>query len=104
MYVPKLEFPKFDGSNLRMLIKKCNKYFTLCKVSDDQKVDLACLKMVDKVEHWMSTYIYNRRNVDWSGFIIDLSTRFGDEFGVNIVEKFNKVSQRVVWKEYVDQF
>lgn len=29
-YVPELDFPKFDGSNPRMWIKKFNKYFTLC--------------------------------------------------------------------------
>ena len=31
-YVPKLEFPKFDGSNPRIWIKKCCKYFSLCKI------------------------------------------------------------------------
>ena len=28
-YNPKLEFPKFDGSNVRVWIKKCCKYFDL---------------------------------------------------------------------------
>uniref|UniRef100_A0A803N6B6 Uncharacterized protein n=1 Tax=Chenopodium quinoa TaxID=63459 RepID=A0A803N6B6_CHEQI len=46
-YVPKLEFPKFDGMNGRMWIKKCNKYFKLCKICDEQKVDLASLNMID---------------------------------------------------------
>lgn len=60
--------------------------------------------MVDKAEHWMSSYIINRRNVDWSEFVIDLSARFRDEIGVNIVEKFNKVSQIASLEEYVDEF
>lgn len=102
--MPKLNFPKFDGSNSRMWIKKCNKYFALCKIVEDQKVDLACLNMIDKAEHWMSSYIVKRKNVHWSEFILDLSTRFRDEVGVNIVEKFNKISRKGSLEEYVDEF
>lgn len=42
-YVLKLEFPKFDESNPRIWIKKCCKYFSLCKIPKDQRVDLASL-------------------------------------------------------------
>lgn len=63
-YNPKLEFPKFKGMNRRMWIKKCDKYFSLRKVHEDQKVDLACLNMIDKAENWMSSYLAVRRNVD----------------------------------------
>ncbi|KAL8108056.1 hypothetical protein AgCh_024478 [Apium graveolens] len=47
-FMPKLEFPKFNGSNSRTWIKKCSKYFELCKISDDQKLDIASLHMADK--------------------------------------------------------
>ena len=40
-FMPKLEFPKFDGSNPRVWIKKASKYFELCKIPDEQRVDLA---------------------------------------------------------------
>lgn len=52
-YVPKLKFPKFNGTNPRMWIKKYNKYFHLCKIPEEQKVDLACL--VEKAEQWVSS-------------------------------------------------
>lgn len=54
-YVPKLKFPKFNGTNPRMWIKKYNKYFHLCKIPEEQKVDLACLYMVEKAEQWVSS-------------------------------------------------
>ena len=38
---PKVEFPSFDGNNPRGWIKKCTRYFTLCKIPDDQRVDVA---------------------------------------------------------------
>ncbi|XP_074342426.1 uncharacterized protein LOC141679976 [Apium graveolens] len=51
-FVPKLEFLKFDGTNPRSGMKKCARYFDLCKIPADQKVDLAYLYMTDKVEIW----------------------------------------------------
>lgn len=71
-YVSKLDFPKFDGSNVRMWVKKCIKYFALCKVLEDQKVDLACLNVIDKAENWVSSYLVVRKNVDWTEFVVDL--------------------------------
>ena len=54
-YNPKLEFPKFDGSNVRVWVKKCCKYFDLCKIPNDQKVDLASLNMIGKAETWVTS-------------------------------------------------
>ena len=56
-YVPKLNFPKFDGANPRTWIKKCCKYFTLCKILEDQRVDLASLNMTVNVKNWISSYL-----------------------------------------------
>lgn len=36
-FVPKLEFPKFDGTNPRCWMKKCARYFDLCKIPAEQK-------------------------------------------------------------------
>ena len=40
---PKVEFPAFDGANPRGWIKKCTRYFTLCRILDDQTVDLTSM-------------------------------------------------------------
>ena len=36
-YNPKVEFPYFDGHDPKGWIKKCIRYFRLCKISDGQK-------------------------------------------------------------------
>uniref|UniRef100_A0A803LHT3 Uncharacterized protein n=1 Tax=Chenopodium quinoa TaxID=63459 RepID=A0A803LHT3_CHEQI len=69
-YIPKHEFPKFEGTNPRMWIKKYCKYFTLCKVPDDQKVDLPSLNMVDKAKSWVYSYLSTRSAVDWNDFVL----------------------------------
>uniref|UniRef100_A0A803N9Q4 Uncharacterized protein n=1 Tax=Chenopodium quinoa TaxID=63459 RepID=A0A803N9Q4_CHEQI len=74
-YTPKLDFLKFDGSNPRIWIKKCCKYFVLCKIPDDKKVDLASLNMIDKAENWVSSYLANKSAVDWNDFVIDVTSR-----------------------------
>uniref|UniRef100_A0A803L706 Integrase catalytic domain-containing protein n=1 Tax=Chenopodium quinoa TaxID=63459 RepID=A0A803L706_CHEQI len=78
---PKLELPKFNGVNPRIWVKKCCKYFNLCKIADDQKVDLASLNMTDKAEHWVMNYLSIRRSVvvDWNDFVVDLYARFREK-------------------------
>lgn len=101
-YIPKLEFSKFDGTNPRSWIKKCCKYFTLCKIPDEQKVDLASLHMIYKAENWVSSYLTTRFIVDWNDFVIDVNVRFKDESGVNVVEEYNKLHQTESIEAYVD--
>ena len=52
---PKVEFPTFDGLNPRQWVKKCAKYFNLCKIPDYQKVDLALMYLLGKAEVWFSS-------------------------------------------------
>ena len=103
-FTPKLDFPKFDGTGTRVWVKKCCKYFLLCKIPEDQKVDLASLNMIDKAENWVLNYLANRKNVDWNIFVIDLSARFRDDNGADVVEKFNKLHQMDSLEKYIDEF
>ncbi|XP_074278160.1 uncharacterized protein LOC141601756 [Silene latifolia] len=103
-YVPKIEFPSFHGENSRLWIQKCEKYFNLCKVPDDQKVDLAAIHMIGKAESWFNAYIAARNFVSWSTFIIDVCARFKDKLGANVVEQFNRLHQTGSLEDYLDSF
>ncbi|XP_074369113.1 uncharacterized protein LOC141709470 [Apium graveolens] len=103
-FMPKLEFTKFNGSNSRTWIKTCSKYFELCKIYDDQKVDIASLHMTDKAEGWVTSYLSARKSVNWDKFIVDVTSRFRDESGFNIVEQFNKLQQTDSLETYIDDF
>ena len=50
--IPKLEFPVFDGKTLRTWIRKAKKYFHLCKIQEEQKMDVASIHMIGKAEAW----------------------------------------------------
>lgn len=102
--IPKLQCPSFDGSNPRMWIKKCTRYFNLCKIPDDAKVELASLYMINKAEMWASSYMTNRGTVDWDEFKLDVVARFKDDNVSNVVENFNKLSQLTSLEDYIDDF
>lgn len=48
--IPKLQCPVFDGTNPRLWIRKCSRYFSLCNIAKESKVELASLYMIDKAE------------------------------------------------------
>ncbi|XP_074304368.1 uncharacterized protein LOC141639077 [Silene latifolia] len=104
MFNPKLEFPSFDGNNSRVWMKKCLKYFNLCKIPDDQRVDLASMYMIGRAESWFNSYIIIRPHVEWDDFIVDLYARFKEEIAGNVVEEFNKLHQVGSIDDYLDAF
>lgn len=73
---PKVEFPLFDGTNPRNWVRKYAKYFNLCKIPDDQKVNLASMYLHGKAEVPFGSYILGQRHVVWDDFIMDLCARF----------------------------
>ena len=71
--IPKLHCPSFDGNNPRLWLKKCSRYFNLCNMANESKVELASLYMVDRAEKWVTNYLAVRRDmmVEWDDFIVD---------------------------------
>lgn len=77
---PKVEFPSFDGKDPKGWIKKCTRYFGLCRINKDQKVDLVTLLFKGPAEIWFGSYIIGRRHVTWDEFIVDICSRFRDNY------------------------
>jgi len=101
---PKVEFPTFDGTNPKGWVKKCARYFSLCQIGDEQKVDLAVLHFKGLAEIWFSSYILGRRHITWEEFIVDVCSRFRDDLGSKVVEDFNKLQQMGTLEEYLARF
>jgi len=73
---PKIEFPVFDGLDPKGWVTKCTRYFGLCKIHDNHKVDLASLYLKGPAEQWFGSYILGRRvclgkSLLWM-FVLDL--------------------------------
>jgi len=61
----------------------------LCRIHDNQKVDLASLYLKGPTEQWFGSYIWGRTGVTWEKFIVDVFARFRDDLGGKVVEDFN---------------
>ena len=103
-FLPRIEFSVFDGSNPRLWIKKCSRYFSLCKIPEPQRVDLASIHLKGRAEVWFSSYIAVKKNVEWDEFIMDVCGRFKQDLGCRVVEDFNKLQQTGPIDEYLERF
>lgn len=59
----KVEFPKFDGTELRSWLYRCNQFFQIDEIPDDQKVRLAAIHLEGKALLWHQTYMQRCNNV-----------------------------------------
>ncbi|GJS89213.1 gypsy/ty3 retroelement polyprotein [Tanacetum coccineum] len=56
----KLEFPKFNGDDVKGWIYRCNQFFQLDNVAENQKVRIASIHLHDKALDWHRNF--ERRN------------------------------------------
>ncbi|KAL4291734.1 hypothetical protein GQ457_14G021280 [Hibiscus cannabinus] len=101
---PKIELTMFDGSNPRGWVKKCQKYFSLLEIPEEQKVDLAAMHLEGKAETWFDGYIMQKHRFTWQEFVSDLCHRFCDRTYSDIIEEFNKLAQKGNVEEYQEKF
>ncbi|KAE8661535.1 hypothetical protein F3Y22_tig00113725pilonHSYRG00880 [Hibiscus syriacus] len=101
---PKLELQMFDGSNPRGWVRKCQKYFNLLGVPEEQKLDVAAMYLMGKAETWFDGYIIQKHRVTWHEFEADLCHRFCDRNYSDIIEEFNKLMQKGSVEEYQEKF
>lgn len=97
----KVEFSSFDGKDPKGWIKKCTRYFGLCRINEHQKMDLAALHFKGPAEIWSVGYIIGRRNVTWDDFIVDICSRFRDNLAARwwriLINYIRLGPQMIIW-------
>ncbi|XP_039039589.1 uncharacterized protein LOC120177547 [Hibiscus syriacus] len=101
---PKIEFPFFEGVNPRGWLQKCLKYFSLCNVPNEQRIEVATMYLTGKAEVWFDGYNMQKHHVTWHEFDTDLCHRFCDRYFADIVEELSKLVQKGSVEEYQDRF
>ncbi|EEF51214.1 conserved hypothetical protein [Ricinus communis] len=92
--IPKVELSHFEGNNPRLWIKKCEKYFQLYSIPNEQKIDIASLYLGDRADIWYQGWQAQTRSSDWGKFSEELCRRFGELTIEDVVEEFNKLKQK----------
>jgi hypothetical protein len=75
-WISKMDFPKFDGSDVRIWLDKCSAYFQLYSILHDFRVIAASMHMLDKASHWFQTYKHSPGVHTWEHFVVAVSQEF----------------------------
>lgn len=103
--LPKVEFPKFDGTNARGWVVKANKFSMLNLGMDTStKIVFASLYLEGPADHWFQTIQVEHPELTWETFVELLLQRFSSGNQENLVGKFNKLVQKGTVAEYVAEF
>ncbi|KAL4385166.1 hypothetical protein GQ457_15G026180 [Hibiscus cannabinus] len=101
---PKIELQLFEGDNPRGWVKKCEKYFAIFGVPEEQKLEVASMYLVGRAETWFDGYIMQKHRVHWHEFTADICHRFSDKTYTDIIEEFNKLVQKTSVEDYQERF
>lgn len=103
--LPKVEFPKFDGTNARNWVVKANKFFMLNPGMDTYtKIMFASLYLEGLVDHWFQTIQLEQPGLTWEALVDLLLQRFSSGNQENLVGRFNKMVQKGTVAEYIAEF
>ncbi|GJZ04253.1 hypothetical protein Tco_0537528 [Tanacetum coccineum] len=77
----KVEFPKFQGDDVRGWAFKCDQFFLIDNTPDEEKVKIVSVHLSDKALLWHRQFISNNgNNVGWEVYKAAIIQRFGSVF------------------------
>ena len=79
-WTPKMDFPKFDGSDVRVWLDNCETYFRFYNIVDEFRVSAAALNLVGDAAHWYQAW---KQEMGWPTWD-QLRTAIAAEFEVHI--------------------
>lgn len=103
--IPCADFPRFDGSNPRAWILRCNSYFKVIpNIPETLKVSLAAMHFDGKALNWFHSLGPRQWESSWVQFLEIISARFVDLREYKIITEFNKLKQTGGYADYVEKF
>ncbi|XP_012850515.1 PREDICTED: uncharacterized protein LOC105970252 [Erythranthe guttata] len=86
-------FPRFDGQYPRIWLWRCNRYFLVNPMNEQQKVFMASMHLDGKVNVWYTEYADVLEYFGWETFSNIVKDTFSEEEGVSSVAEFNRLKQ-----------
>ena len=102
--VPKLPFPRFDGTNPTIWKSKCLDYFSLYDVPDAMKATFASLHIEDNAAKWLQVYKRQYGLADWQSFIDAVVEKFGASDYRDAMEELLDLTQTSTVEQYATAF
>ncbi|GJV55960.1 retrotransposon-related protein [Tanacetum coccineum] len=100
----KIEFPRFNGEDVKGWVFRCEQFFVLDQIPDAEKVNLISIHLYDKALLWHSQYLKNQGGfVNWEVYKQAVLARFGSVFDDPMTELKNLKYENSA-KTYEDAF
>lgn len=101
----KVEFPKFEGTDLRSWLYKCNQFFQLDDIEDNQRVRLAAIHLEGRALLWHQNYMKKCLNIlpTWAKYTEEITSRFGELYDDPMAD-LKALKQSGSVQEYHDMF
>ena len=77
-YMPKMQFPTFDGSNPCIWKDKCEDYFRIFDLPETMWPSIAAMNMDEKPSKWLKVYKMKHGLGDWASFMAAVEQKFGN--------------------------
>jgi len=103
-FIPHADFPKFDGSNPKIWVKKCESYFDVYYVPTEYWVKLATMNFGGSTAFWMQSKEADLRKCTWEDLCKAVTGRFERDQYNHIIRKFFHVKQSGSVVEYIEAF
>lgn len=90
--MPRVDFPKFDGTNPRDWMLKCNNYFKIIpNIPYSKRVTLASMQFEGKAAQWYQNIAQKNLEFTWDQFLQLISAQFDELKENTIIPEFNKL-------------
>jgi hypothetical protein len=103
--ISKVDFPRFDGKNVRDWLYKCDQFFSLDETPATSMVRLASIHLDGLALQWHLNYMRQKFDVypSWQQYIADVTARFGDAYE-DPLSSLLQIKHTGKIQDYIDKF
>ncbi|WVZ79743.1 hypothetical protein U9M48_027287 [Paspalum notatum var. saurae] len=102
--LPKLNFPQFDGMNLKLWISRSESYFDMYGVEQSLWIRVASMHFDGVAARWLQSVERELRFANWNQFCHLLLEHFGKDQHELLIRQFYNMGQTGSVSEYIQQF
>ncbi|XP_019266102.1 PREDICTED: uncharacterized protein LOC109243601 [Nicotiana attenuata] len=101
----KMPFLEFDRKNSKAWIRRCNRFFDLYGVDEEEKMTYVSMNLKDEIDMWFDNYVFDKRGrVTWPIFCLGVCICYGNIRPTQIIKEFKQVQQVANVESYQKKF
>ena len=102
--LPKMLFPKFDGSHPKIWIDSCCNYFSIYNVPERLWVSSAIMHLEGNAAKWYQAYKQTHTKISWLTFCLAVEHQFGANDYRNALTELIDLKQSGIVEDYTTKF